>query len=183
MKAVRFFVYKEKKMKKYKRVCIVGNSGAGKSTLSVKLGEMFHLPVCHIDKLYWLPGWVKRPKNEYQALLENVIRQDEWIIDGNNKSTMPQRFERSDLIIFLDYHPFFCCYRAVKRMLLTVSRPDMADGCRERFNMPFYQWILGYRKHVNPVVLEYLEKHGKSADIFILKNPKELACFMNQLQC
>lgn len=165
----------------YQRICIIGNGGAGKSTLAVKLGEEFKLPVCHIDKLYWLPNWVRRPKDEYLKLLEKVVCQDKWIIDGNNKSTMPLRFQRADLIIFLDYSPFFCCYRAIKRMLQSVSRPDMADGCRERFNMPFYQWILGYRKHQNPVVLEYLEKHGKSADVFILKNPKELARIMKQL--
>ncbi len=170
-------------MKKYKRVCVVGNGGAGKSTLAVKLGEYFKLPVCHIDRLYWLPGWVKRPKDEYLKLLEEVVRQDEWIIDGNNKSTMPMRFERADLIIFLDYHPLFCCYRAIKRMLSTVGRPDMADGCQEHFNMPFYQWILGYRKHLNPIVYQYLEEYGKQADIFVFKNQKELNSFLERVKC
>ncbi len=165
----------------YQRICIVGNGGAGKSTLAVKLGEEFKLPVCHIDKLYWLPGWEKRPKDEYLKLLEEVVQQDRWIIDGNNKSTMPMRFKRADLIVFLDYHPFFCCYRAIKRMLLTVSRPDMANGCRERFNMPFYQWILGYRKQQNPIVYKYLEEYGKTARVLVVRTPKELSVLLNDL--
>ena len=40
-----------------KRIMIIGCGGAGKSTLARQLGEKLNLPVVHLDKLFWLPGW------------------------------------------------------------------------------------------------------------------------------
>ena len=39
------------------RILIIGCGGAGKSTLARRLGEKTGLPVVHLDKLYWRPGW------------------------------------------------------------------------------------------------------------------------------
>ena len=42
-----------------KRIVIVGCPGAGKSTLAIQLGELLHIPVFHLDQLWWRPGWVE----------------------------------------------------------------------------------------------------------------------------
>lgn len=110
-------------MKKYKRICVIGNSGAGKSTISRRLADIYGLPLCHIDRLYWLPGWREKDKSVYYAELAEVVSQEEWIIDGNNKSTMVERFRRADMVLFLDFNPVFCCLRAIKRALCTVTVP------------------------------------------------------------
>ena len=44
-----------------KRVMIVGQPGAGKSTIARQIGQRTGLPVVHIDKIHWMPGWVERP--------------------------------------------------------------------------------------------------------------------------
>jgi adenylate kinase family enzyme len=38
------------------RIAIVGSGGSGKSTLARTLGEVLHVPVYHLDKLYWQPN-------------------------------------------------------------------------------------------------------------------------------
>ncbi|WP_338049208.1 hypothetical protein [Paenibacillus wynnii] len=46
------------------RVLVLGSAGSGKSTLSQQLGEIFKLPVIHLDKYYWKPiGNLPRMKN------------------------------------------------------------------------------------------------------------------------
>jgi adenylate kinase family enzyme len=47
------------------RVAIIGSRGAGKSTLARKLGGILGLPVIHLDKEYWQPGWTEPPKAEW----------------------------------------------------------------------------------------------------------------------
>jgi site-specific DNA recombinase len=48
-----------------KRIVVIGSGGSGKSTFSQRLGEVTGLPVVHLDKLYWHPGWVKTPREEW----------------------------------------------------------------------------------------------------------------------
>jgi adenylate kinase family enzyme len=47
-----------------KRILIIGCGGAGKSTLARQLGDKLGLPVVHLDKLFWHPGWVESSKEE-----------------------------------------------------------------------------------------------------------------------
>ena len=53
-----------------RRILVIGCCGAGKSVFSRKLGEKLGLPVVPLDRLFWLPGWRERPREEFDALLE-----------------------------------------------------------------------------------------------------------------
>ena len=45
------------------RIVVIGSAGSGKSTLSQKLGQIYSLPVVHLDKYYWKPNWVATPND------------------------------------------------------------------------------------------------------------------------
>ena len=51
-----------------RRVAIMGPGGAGKSTLARTVGERTGLPVFHLDRYFWHPGWVETPLEEWRAL-------------------------------------------------------------------------------------------------------------------
>ena len=53
-----------------RRVLVIGPCGAGKSTLAFKLAERTGLPLHHMDKLNWLPGWVDGGNDRVRAGLE-----------------------------------------------------------------------------------------------------------------
>lgn len=50
----------------YKRIVAVGNNGSGKSFLSRELSRITGLPLVHLDKEYWQPGW-GHPTEEERA--------------------------------------------------------------------------------------------------------------------
>ncbi|MFI6132271.1 hypothetical protein [Micromonospora sp. NPDC051141] len=41
-----------------RRILVVGSSGAGKSTVAGELARRLDLPLIHLDRHYWRPGWV-----------------------------------------------------------------------------------------------------------------------------
>ncbi|MDR1025859.1 MAG: hypothetical protein LBL47_00530 [Lactobacillus sp.] len=168
-------------MKKYKRICIIGNSGSGKTYLSKILTKRTGLPLYHIDKIYWLPGWVRVPVEECRAKVVEMSEADEWIFEGNNKSTFRERFDRTELVVFLDVTPVLCCFRALKRMMLDKVRDDMAEGCEERFDWKFCRYMLTYRKKIRPVVEALIEEYKDKVDFCVVKNKKERDKFIEEL--
>lgn len=130
------------------RVLVIGSPGAGKSTLSHLLAQRTGLPLHHLDRIFWLPGWIERDRDEGRAELALVLAQDRWIIDGNYGSTMPMRIARADTVVWLDYPTMLCLGRALRRWWIYrgTSRPDMTEGCPERLDAEFVLYILNFRR-------------------------------------
>jgi len=59
-----------------KRILIIGAGGAGKTTFARQLGEILGLAVVHLDALYWKPGWVEPPKDEWARTVEGVLERE-----------------------------------------------------------------------------------------------------------
>ena len=85
-----------------RRILVIGNGGAGKSTLSRTVGQMLSLPVVHLDRLWWLPGWVNRTAEEFDALLSKELAKPAWIMDGNYRRTFSWRLRYADFCAVLD---------------------------------------------------------------------------------
>lgn len=131
-----------------RRILIIGSSGSGKSTLARALGEAVGLPVVHLDKLYWTPGWVNRPREEFEALLAAELAKDAWIIDGNFDRTLPRRLARADCVVRFQFSRLACEWGVFKRVVTTYGkvRPDMGEGCPERFDLEFIRWVWNFPK-------------------------------------
>jgi adenylate kinase family enzyme len=82
-----------------RRVAVVGSGGAGKSAFSEELGRRTGLPVIHLDRHYWKPGWVETPPDEWGALQSGLLTGADWIVDGNYRGTFDICFERADTVI------------------------------------------------------------------------------------
>ena len=130
------------------RVLVIGSPGSGKSTLSHSLADGTGLPLYHLDRLFWLAGWIERDRAAGLAELERVLARDRWIIDGNYGSSLPLRIARADTVIWLDYPTRICLVRALRRwaQYRGRTRPDMTEGCPERLDGAFLFYILEFRR-------------------------------------
>jgi adenylate kinase family enzyme len=166
------------------KICIIGSGGAGKTTLSLKLGSILNLPVHHLDRLFWKPGWVESKKSEFEKATRNLVKNENWIIEGNFNSTFHIRFEAADTIIFLDYKRNVCISHALKRYFLYKgkTRPDLAEGCPETLDYQYYKWIWNFPKYYRPGVLKVLDLVKDTRNVIILKDVKETERFLQGLE-
>lgn len=162
-----------------KKILVIGSSGAGKSTFARRLGEKTGLEVIHLDVLYWLPDWTEPPKDEWRKTVENALKGDEWIMDGNYSGTLAMRIRASDTVIFLDFPRLLCVYRILKRVAFyhKTKRPDMAEGCNEQFDWEFTKWVWNFPTRTKPLVEALLKQFENEKTIIRLKSRKEVEDF------
>ncbi len=164
------------------RIIIIGCPGSGKSTLASQLGPIVDLPVTHIDKLVWLPGWVERNGAEFDKLLEQAVTGERWILDGNYYTSMPRRIARADAIIWLDYSRWICLYRVIRRRVVYhgQKRPDL--GCTEKIDWGFFKQVWTYPKRDRIRTVELLSQGADEKRVFIFKQPKEVERWLREIR-
>lgn len=164
------------------RIVIIGCGGAGKSTLARQLGEKLQIPVVHLDKLFWRPGWVQVPPEEFDALHRAELAKEKWIIDGNFNRTMEERIARCDTVIYLDFSRYACLWGVLKRVITTYGtvRPDMGEGCPERIDREFLMWVWNYNKNKRERNYRLLNE-AEHAETIVLKNRRAVKLFLEQV--
>ena len=165
------------------RIMIIGCGGSGKSTLARQLGEKTGLPVVHLDKVFWHPGWVESTKEEIDEKIRQAIAEPRWIMDGNYNRTISERLKRCDTVIYLDFSRFACLLGVAKRVLTTYGtvRPDMAEGCPERFDLDFLKWIWNFNKNHRERYYRLLNETDGIEKI-VLKNRRAVKAFLKQAE-
>ena len=165
------------------RILIIGCGGAGKSTLARQLGEKLGLPVVHLDKLFWHPGWVESTKEEIDAKIFAELQKPQWIMDGNYNRTLPERVKYCDTIIYLDFSRMACLMGVLKRVLTTYGkvRPDMGAGCPERFDLEFLKWVWNFNKEKRQSYYKLLNE-TEGINTIVLKNRRMVKRFLKELE-
>jgi adenylate kinase family enzyme len=165
-----------------KRVLVIGSCGAGKSTFARCLHEKTGLELIHLDKLYHKPNWVEPAENDWLKIVKEIIRIDEWIIDGNYGGTMELRLERCDSVIWLDFPRTVCIWRVLKRIVKyrNTVRPDMAEDCVERFDWEFLKYVWNFQRDKNPNIETRLKKFN-DIEVIHLRSNKEVEKFFVNL--
>ena len=164
------------------RIMIIGCGGAGKSTLARQLGDKTGLPVIHLDKIFWRPGWEHISREEFDRLHHEVLLGDEWIMDGNFDRTMAERIRYCDTVIYLDFSRVACLMGVAKRILTTYGhvRPDMGEGCPERIDWEFLRWVWNFNKNMREKNYRLLNETDGIEKI-VLKNRCAVKRFLKQI--
>jgi adenylate kinase family enzyme len=156
-----------------KKVLVIGCGGAGKSTFAKRLGAATGLPVIHLDRIYWRPGWVEMPKPEFAAILDEILARDAWIMDGNYSGTLAMRMAAADTIVWLDPPRAVCLAGMIVRHVKNRgrARDDMDPGCPERLTREFVEWIWRYQTRNAPKVAALCdEARARGAEVVHLRS-------------
>lgn len=158
------------------RVLVIGCSGSGKSTLAQKLSARFSLPYVSMDRdVFWMPGWVQRPRAEALAAVERFLARPRWIMDGTSPGTLPLRLPRTDLVLWMRPPRFVSMYGVVTRWLKYRgrTRPEMAENCPERLSGEFLRYVWNFEKTESPEIEQKLADYGPDVPVLIVRSHAE----------
>ncbi len=166
-----------------KRIMIIGSGGAGKSTLARQLGERLQLDVYHLDALMWKPGWVMASREERISIQQQLVKKDEWIIDGNFGNTLDLRLQAADTVILIDLPRIVCIYRVLKRVARYrgTTRPDMGASCEEKLDFAFLKWVWNFPNIQRLQLLQQIEQHPTKLNLIHLKSPRAVKNLIQSL--
>ena len=169
-----------------KRVLVIGGCGAGKSRFSAELSRITGLPLVHLDVLGWEGEWQKVSHAEFDRRLDEVLKEDAWVIDGNYARTIPRRLERADTVFWLDFSGIRCLRGVLERFIRNRggTREDMGGNCREtldRERLAFFRYALTQNKKIRPKIREALAAHPE-VPVTVVKTRKEADKLLERLR-
>jgi len=172
------------------KVVIIGSAGAGKSTLARKLGSKLNIKVVHLDRVFWQRGWKRKTRDTRIDILQELVREKQWIIEGNYFSSSELlldaadtllHLDAADTIIFLDIPPLLCLQRVIKRHFNYhgLSRRDIPEGCTDKLTLRRMWKVLTFpldgRRTIKQKLRNYMSKR-----IIWLRSDKKVEEFLAQ---
>lgn len=178
-------------MNEYKRINVVGSSGCGKSTLSKKLSNILSIEYVELDQLFWGKNWSSPRDEEFLTRVETALVGDRWILDGNFTRTIPIKWKRCELVIWIDLPFFKVFFQALRRAIQRIiSKKEIwpETGNRESFVRTFMTrdsillWTITNFKRVRKKY-ETLQRDENYKHIHFvrLRSTKEINNFLSNL--
>lgn len=173
------------------RVNIIGTSGSGKTTFGRQLSEILNTPFIEMDAIFWGPNWRPLEDEVLFSRLAESLGGENWVLDGNYSRTMPVKWERVEVVIWLDFNFSRTLFQAVCRAAQRlISKEEIwpGSGNRETLRKLFSKesivlWtITSYgrkRKHI----IRMMEAPEFQHILFYqLRSPAEAAGFLNAVR-
>lgn len=154
------------------RILVIGSPGAGKSTLARRLAQRLDLPLIHLDREYFGPGWAMPEKPQWREKVAVLAAQPAWVMDGNYASTFDLRVPRATAIVWLDIPRWRCMAGVLWRVASNYgrSRVDLGPDCTERFDWSFMRWIWSYPRTMRPKTVRMLERLRPGQSVHVLRS-------------
>lgn len=163
-------------MNKQTRILVLGRSGSGKSTFARQAAATLGVPVIHLDRLYWQPGWVEGDEAAFFAKVEAAAAQESWVMDGNYHSTWPITLPRTTAIVFLDLPRWRSLWGVAKRIATSYGRvrPDSAPGCPERIDFEFLRYVWTWDRERRPSVKRVINNRPAGCALYMVTHHNDI---------
>lgn len=169
------------------RILVVGTSGSGKTTFARKLSKKLGIVHKELDALFFKDDWVTKSDDEFFTAVENVLKEEKWILDGNFGKTHYLTWPVADTVIWIDRPFWITIYQNFSRSLKrAIKKERIWDDLnnKESLKMLFSKhsvtlWAI-QTYHKNQVRYEQRMRDEKYSHIsFIrLRTPQEIEDFL-----
>lgn len=153
------------------KVLIIGSPGAGKSTFARKLRDVTGLPLYYLDMLWHKPDGTTISQEAFDIQLNEILKKDCWIIDGNYQRTLEMRLSACDTVFLLDFALELCLSGAKSRV--GTKREDL-PWIETEIDAEFEQSIMDFPQKQLPQIYDLLKKYQSNKKIVIFKSREEI---------
>ena len=161
-----------------KKMIVLGCPGSGKSTFSCKLQKLTGKPIFYLDAIWHKPDRTHISREEFDIKLSEILKGDEWIIDGNYSRTVEVRLKNCDTVFLFDLPTEVCMSGAVER--LGKVRCDM-PWIDEELDPWLKKEIEDFPHKTLPDIYELIEKHKADKKIVVFRSRAEADDFLQGL--
>jgi adenylate kinase family enzyme len=173
-----------------RKIAVFGNAGGGKSRLATRLAEATSLPLYCLDMIqfragrYWPEerGGGKIPDDEYLKIHADIIKRDEWIVDGyGSVASAWERFAVADTLVYIDL-PLLTHYRWVSSRLakgLFRNPPGWPENSPVwASTLDSYRVVWRCHRRLTPRYRQLVADASSSKRVHHLKSASEIAAFL-----
>ena len=147
------------------KIHIIGGPGSGKTFLAERLSKRLGIPHYDLDDLQWDPEQdsygTKRDPAERDALLDQLLKGPDWIMEGVYYKWCGQCFADADRIYVLNVPRYKYRYRILRRFFR--RKLGLETGKRENLRSltKLLKWADRYQKADLPEIRERLEPYSE----------------------
>lgn len=161
---------------KPKRIHIIGAVGSGKTTLAKNISNKLSIPHHELDNIVWKRtnnGDVRNSMDDRDAIFQNIIGQDDWVVEGVHYEWVKKSFERADMILLLDVAKKKRKYRILKRFILQKLNIEKANY-KPTLKMlgKMFKWNHNFELMYKPDILQILKQYNHK--VYLIKDNKDI---------
>lgn len=168
-----------------KRIAIFGNAGGGKSTLAKRLAALTALPIFIVDKMQFRDGGAPVPADEFARAHDEILRRDEWIIDGfGGIAAAWARFERADTLVHVDLPLALHAIGVTARLIKGQFAPSEgwpANSPIWRSSLQSYKVLWPCHRRLTPRYRRLIAEMAASKRVHHLRSRAEIAAFLDKV--
>ena len=121
------------------RINVLGTSGSGKTSVARRIAKKLNIPYVELDELFWKPNWTESTDEEFFPKLEEALSADAWVLDGNYTRTIPIKWKRCQMVMYLDLPFHIVFYRVLRRTFKYIFQDQVLwAGNKETFWRAFF---------------------------------------------
>ena len=164
------------------RVIVKGGAGAGKSTFARALGAKLGVPVVHLDRYIFGPGWQKVEFATVRTRVAQALASNRWVVDGTYSDLHDLMLPQADLVIWIEQPVWRRLYRTWRKTRIHRDRPraDRPDGCEERFTLGYMITILSFGRFSREVASKL--EAAAPGRVVCLRGDRAVAAFLGSVR-
>ncbi len=154
--------------------------GAVASILAFALRGAGAIPVLHLDRLVFGPGWEKR-LGDVRAEVAATVEADRWVIEGTYPDLVDLFLPNAEFAIWIEQPVLRRLWRAWRKTRIHRGTPraDRPDDCEEGFTLSYIRTILSFGRFAPEV--EGRLGQATAARVVSLKGDRDLVRFLRAL--
>jgi putative MATE family efflux protein len=164
-----------------RRIVVLGGAGAGKSTFARAIGEQLMLPVWHLDRFVFGPGWTRIDDLTARRHLVEALEPGHWIVEGVYPALQDLTLPQADLVVWIEQPALLRLFRAWRKTRIYKDKPraDRPDGCAEGFSAAYARAVFRFGRF-KPSLQRDLAT-VTSARVIALKGDRAVRGFLTSL--